>query len=285
MHPIFSLDRVAFEKACSNKASGAGSPTATILGGLATLHLTDVASEDNLCLRRDGFWESWVTLGLAPLIAPGMRCWNIGASVGYYTAMMALLAGETGQVLAFEPTPHTNGKLSQSVALSAAEGGWGKQVRVTRTAVCEASGRANLYLPPGPSLNASLVPHDGWVPIRTSTITLADAAMHHGDPDVIFCDAGGSDEHIFLGSRLFERCRPIVSLEFIPSWYMAPRSLLGFFRDVGYASYLFGFDGKLERMDLDALIEFHAWGQVLFLPEGRPWNERAKGAVIRAYGT
>lgn len=49
-------------------------------------------------------------------VKPGMRCIDIGASFGIYTLTMAKRVGETGKVVAFEPTPETHEYLEIGIA-------------------------------------------------------------------------------------------------------------------------------------------------------------------------
>ncbi len=288
MADIFDLPRDQFEAACKAKASGIGSPEAIILGGLAQLTMPpeDVGIAEDL--TRDGFWESWVTLCLARLITPGMVCWNVGANVGYYAALMVLRAGPAGRVLAFEPNfkvwsclcdmrvaPTPVDSLSTPFSLS--------PIYLAVSNECDADGR--LFVTGNQNLNASLFgggPGIKALPVAVTTLH----QMNRGgpSPDIIFCDAEGAEERIFLGSSLFDTCRPIVSLEFTPSKYQAPRALLAFFRDLGYESYGAGFDGKLYRMDGETLVRKNEWAQMFFLPEHHPWRTYAKQSETRHHG-
>ncbi len=270
MSDLFDLPRDQFEQKCKERASGVGAERAVILGGLATLDLPpkDEGIAEDLC--RDGFWESWITLALARLITPGMVCWNIGANVGYYTALMALRVGEKGRVVAFEP----NFQVWSCLARSAHQGAWGREVDVVCKAVSdvpETEGR--LYVPGNKNLNGSLLPASGCKAHIVSVTTLAHLLEERSEPSLIFCDAEGAEERIFLGSRLFDSCRPIVSLEFTPSKYQAPRALLAFFKDLGYLCFICDFDGQLRAFDAEVLIRENLWAQLVFLPERPPWRD------------
>src|ERR1022692_5056444 len=48
-------------------------------------------------------------------LAPGSICWDIGASVGIYTLVMAGKAGAAGAVVSFEPEPRSNARLRENV--------------------------------------------------------------------------------------------------------------------------------------------------------------------------
>ena len=54
-------------------------------------------------LINHGYWESWVSIAVARLVRPGMRCLNVGANVGYYALVLAELTGDGALVTAIEP--------------------------------------------------------------------------------------------------------------------------------------------------------------------------------------
>lgn len=54
-------------------------------------------------LRTKGIWEPEVTRWLVNNIIPGSTCLDIGMNNGYYTELLAYLAGPDGQVISFEP--------------------------------------------------------------------------------------------------------------------------------------------------------------------------------------
>jgi FkbM family methyltransferase len=58
-----------------------------------------------LWLHRCGLMGAEETCLLHRHVRPGMRVIDVGANIGLYTLQLARLAGETGQVFAFEPEP------------------------------------------------------------------------------------------------------------------------------------------------------------------------------------
>lgn len=65
-----------------------------------------------------GVYSPFETKMLRSLIKPNMRAVDIGAHIGYFTVMMADLAGEGGRVFAFEPEPKNFELLSKNIALN-----------------------------------------------------------------------------------------------------------------------------------------------------------------------
>ena len=75
---------------------------------------------------------------LRRLAFPGMVALDIGAHVGYFTRLLSRLAGQKGQVIAFEPHPRTCATLRRNT-------GHLPNVRVLQAAVSEADGSAELH--------------------------------------------------------------------------------------------------------------------------------------------
>src|SRR5262245_39931628 len=58
-------------------------------------------------LFRYGFFEADLTAVILRLLRPGDTFVDVGAHVGYFSALAARLVGADGRVVAFEPTPAT----------------------------------------------------------------------------------------------------------------------------------------------------------------------------------
>jgi FkbM family methyltransferase len=74
------------------------------------------------------------------LLRPGDLFVDVGANLGYYTAMGSRLVGPSGRVLAFEPSPVCFPRLERLVAVGGLD-----NVRVFRAAVGAAEGTSTLY--------------------------------------------------------------------------------------------------------------------------------------------
>lgn len=72
------------------------------------------------------------------LVKPGMTVLDIGAHVGYYARRCSVLAGDSGQIYAFEPHPRTYQMLMRNLKNA-------KNVTAMQAAVAEEEGTAELY--------------------------------------------------------------------------------------------------------------------------------------------
>ena len=88
-----------------------------------------------------GVYESFETKLIGRLVRPGMRVLDIGANVGYYTALLAKQVGPRGRVTAFEPAPGNFAVLGRTVRANS----FGN-VQTVQGAVSETSGESFLFL-------------------------------------------------------------------------------------------------------------------------------------------
>jgi FkbM family methyltransferase len=96
---------------------------------------------DTLFFR--GEYEPAVTDAVRKVVSAGDVCIDVGANFGWYTTLLARLAGPGGAVHAFEPVPDVYAWLQRNVALS----GDGPHVHLVRAALGDGSQReVTLYL-------------------------------------------------------------------------------------------------------------------------------------------
>jgi predicted methyltransferase len=72
---------------------------------------TGLAKPAARLISRSDSYEARFNASLTSSIRPGDRVWDIGANVGHYTAIFSSLAGPSGRVYAFEPTPSNFARL------------------------------------------------------------------------------------------------------------------------------------------------------------------------------
>lgn len=74
-------------------------------------------------------------------VKPGDTCVDVGANIGYFTAVLSRLAGVTGRVFAFEPVPETFGVLSVNAKIASQTGA---SVQPARAAVSAEAGELRI---------------------------------------------------------------------------------------------------------------------------------------------
>lgn len=158
------------------------------------LDTTDYALAPHLI--RDGFWEIWITQAMARILQPGMTCVDVGANVGYYTLLMANVAGPEGHVVALEPNPRIAELLRQTLYVNGLE----CNVTLDIRAASSDSGRPILFtIPKGRPMNAAIgdeaLPGDQI--IETQTIRL-DKILP-AKVDFIKIDVEGAEQQVWQG--------------------------------------------------------------------------------------
>ena len=69
-------------------------------------------------LMMEGYWETWVTEAMMRMLRRGAIVADVGANLGYFTLLMADLAGSEGRVLSFEPNPELARRLRKSIDIN-----------------------------------------------------------------------------------------------------------------------------------------------------------------------
>ncbi len=210
---------------CANAYLGDSVSLCRVLGRFKMFVDTrDVGLSTHLLL--DGFWEMWLTEALSAVIRPGMVVADIGANLGYYTLLMAELAGPTGSVHAFEPNPAIADLTRKSCDIN----GFYYTVTLHREPLGSEEGKpVGLIVPPGEPKNAHVTPWldiPGAIPMTTRRF---DAIPELMDADVVKIDAEAAELDIWHGmaGRLDRTDRPLtIFMEFASARYEDPDGFL-----------------------------------------------------------
>jgi FkbM family methyltransferase len=139
------------------------------------------------------------------LLRPGDVFVDVGANIGYYTAMGSRLVGPAGKVLAFEPSPACFPRLEGLV-----EAGGLENVQLFQSAVGAAAGTSTLYGSAdvdnsgAATLRADLV--DGGGGVDVPVVRLDDVV--HGEVGLLKIDTEGFEEQVLAGAAsLFDDAR------------------------------------------------------------------------------
>lgn len=152
---------------------------------------------------------------LEEILSPGKVFIDVGANFGVYTLVASKLVGETGSILAFEPTAQSFATLRRNIELNHFS-----NVRAFQVALAQERSKAWLYYgwdPVGNSLGKD--PHydnEGEeVQIETLDKVLQENGIDH--VDAIKIDVEGAEELVLRGAAgCLTTQRPIVIFEFNP---------------------------------------------------------------------
>lgn len=113
-----------------------GSQTVSIFGSRFSLDLSDFIQRNVFA----GSYERLETQIVRRLLRPGMTFLDVGANVGYYSAMAAECVGPEGRVIAFEPAEYAFFRLRRMVSVNRLT--W---VKVYPCGLSDAPGQMTLY--------------------------------------------------------------------------------------------------------------------------------------------
>jgi FkbM family methyltransferase len=154
-----------------------------------------------------GSYEMNKRLAFENTVKPGSVVYDIGANVGYFTLLAAVLAGEMGKVYAFEPLPRNIDFLRKHISLNKLT-----NVEVIEAAVSDHMGQALFDL--GASTAMGHLSETGGLHVQMVSL---DQMIENEDlaaPDVMKIDVEGAEHDVLHGAEnLIENARPILFLD------------------------------------------------------------------------
>ncbi len=206
-------------------------------------------------IQRDGHWELPEATLLRETIRPGSVVLDVGANVGYMTALAARMAGSEGLVVAVEPEPANVALLRANLWLNGLE-----NVRVLPIAAWSARDMLPLRLNADNRGDHRVGVAAGAEPLRLVPAAPLDDLLGNLVVDVVKVDTQGSEHEAILGLRATLSRSPdaVILAEF---WLdgpaergIAPRDVLRTYRDAGFAISLLGEDGRPSPTSDDGVI-------------------------------
>lgn len=176
-------------------------------------------------LASEGRHEPILTGLLERFIRKGATVVDVGANLGYFALVAARAAGESGKVIALEPSPTSYELLLQNLRLNKAT-----NVNARNEAAGDQPGEAALYLFREANWN-SLLDQDksalGSVMVRV--LALDDLLADEHRVDVVRMDVEGYEGRVLAGMRrVLQEKKPLIVAEIHA--LSAPEDFAGFFR-------------------------------------------------------
>jgi FkbM family methyltransferase len=209
-----------------------------------------LANNPDYYLYYFGTWEPRLARAVQRLVLPGDTCLDVGANIGWYTLLLARVAGPAGRVYALEPDPRAHARLLENVGLNL----WARNVAAHQLAVADAPGTSTLFVTPE-ALYSSLYhqAHGGAAGEEVRVTTLDAFAEEQGIGPVHFvkCDVEGAEMAVLRGAeRLLTReAPPVVQLEVNPQTSTgagtSTAGMLGWLGERGYRFYRVAVTGRL----------------------------------------
>ncbi len=144
---------------------------------------------------------------------------DVGANVGFFTALACACLGPTGRVLAFEPSGHVFQRLARMIA-----GNQLTQVQAFQMALSDSEGTLRLSIPPARIGNHSPTFADvaGWEKLEVPIGRLDDyvSRLQTGTVDLLKIDVEGHEPRVLAGAEVSLRSGRVrhVLCEFNDHW-------------------------------------------------------------------
>jgi FkbM family methyltransferase len=214
------------------------------------LSTSDVGFASHVML--DGFWEIWLTLFFARVVAPGMNVIDVGANFGYYTLLFGNAVGPSGHVIAIEPVPSTAALLGRTVEVNGLVG----RTRVVAAAAWErADARVHMLVRPDEPKNAAVIgqPQPGSIVVPTTTVD--ELTRELARVDLVKIDAEGAELAVIAGMHeTIARLKPRILLEFNAARYQDPSRFLTSVAERYRRFRALNFDGELEAVTRETVV-------------------------------
>lgn len=153
-----------------------------------------------------GVWEPYTTKIIKEFVKPGMTVMDIGASSGVHTLRMAKLVGETGRVIAFEPSDWMYDKLQRNLKLNSFD-----NILVEKVALSDFVGTGDLLSTQHGKIGTTIKEH-----IISMTFATLDSYKLN-KLDFIKIDTDGYELSILMGAKkTLKKHHPVMIVEFRP---------------------------------------------------------------------
>jgi FkbM family methyltransferase len=207
-----------------------------------------------------GLFEVPETIIFKKLLQPGMTFLDVGANIGYFSALASSFVGEKGTVIALEPEPK-NQALLQKTSLSNP----GPKYHLFQLAASSKSGSSTFYVSSSNCGDNRLADsaqqddNDEWNSITVACVTLDELFIEKDLPlpDVIKIDVQGFEADVIAGCMdILKRKKAItLMIEFWPEGLRAagkdPLELLRTLRDHEFLISYINLKGQLIELSAD----------------------------------
>jgi FkbM family methyltransferase len=210
-------------------------------------------------LLTDGFEEPEYAF-VESFLKKSMTVLDIGANEGYYTLLASRCVGQSGQVIAFEPSPRERRRLRTNLLINNF-----RNVQVLALAVGSSADQVNLHVVKGPESGCnSLRPPDiqgETKPLKVNVTTLDDFLRRNGTRrvDFIKMDVEGAELSVLRGASGLLRTtpRPFIMTEISDlrtrPWGYQAKEIASFLFNLDFALFRPSSKGRLDPIDVDEI--------------------------------
>lgn len=173
-----------------------------------------------------GTYEPYMQEAFVKFVRPGSTVYDVGAHAGYHTVLCALLVGDAGSTVSFEPNPGNFHSISKQLDLNSLT-----QVTLSPFALSDRCGSQMMDT----SINSSQgrLAASGDLEVETHTCDCLVETQGFSPPDLIKIDVEGHEGRVLKGAqRTLERYKPVVICDYNDSSTLDTVS--GILKPLGY---------------------------------------------------
>jgi len=207
----------------------------SLYGGKIYLNVRESA----LMLERAlGRYEMDKMEAVQKLLRPGVTFIDVGANKGDFSLLAAMVVGNDGRILVFEPEPMNCKWIGESIRLN----GY-KNISVFDFALSDTNGPASLYLGEKSGLHTLLpgLPHHDKGTITISARTLDDVLADVKSKEIAMMkiDVEGAELRVLKGAErtLVENQNIILLIDIHPHLGVEPEDVMVYLRSLGFSMY------------------------------------------------
>ena len=138
-----------------------------------------------------GTYEIHTQLAVDRCVKPGFVCYDLGASIGFLTLVMARKASH---VFSFAPAPHAAGELNKQIAINNFE-----NVTIVPRPISDCDREVQFALTDVAYGSAIVTNSTKWPTLTLRTMTLDE--FTHSFPDFVKIDVDGEEGRVLAGAR------------------------------------------------------------------------------------
>jgi len=153
-----------------------------------------------------GTYEVRTLAAIDALVRPGCVCYDLGASIGY---MSLLMARKARHVYAFEPAPHAAAEIRRQAAVNGFD-----NITVVPSPVSDCEKTVTFSLTDVAYGSAIVDGESKWPTLKLTTLRLDDFVRANPAPDFLKIDVEGEEARVLLGAAsLLEQHGPAICCE------------------------------------------------------------------------
>lgn len=162
----------------------------------------------------NGEGEPAVQQALTEHLRPGMRFYDLGANIGFFSLLGAKLVGPSGAVVSFEADPEIASRLRENALRNDFSWITVEQKAVWSEPSVVSFSRMDPASSPDRGQGHVSVETSGAASIRVEAVSLDDYCSRYAAPQFIKCDVEGAEVEVFRGARgLLTKQRPGILCE------------------------------------------------------------------------